>query len=64
MWSKGHTPNIEDPLIQDAVKKYNMMDTGFNIKPGDMRAVEVEMINMLKSQLNRKQLKQMTEMTV
>lgn len=58
MWSKGHTPSIDDPLLQDAVKKYNMLETGFQFDTEELPALEVETINMIKAILNKKKIRE------
>lgn len=55
MWSKGHSPGIEDREIQSAVKTYNMMDSGFSINTDEISKYETELINMVKNKINSKQ---------
>jgi len=62
LWAKGHSPKVEDQDVQKAIKKYNMLQTGFTMKPGDLPAIEVELVNILKSNQNKKQLKQQRSM--
>lgn len=61
MWSKGHSPSIEDREIQSAVKTYNMMDSGFSINTDEISKYETELINMVKNKINQKQMQNQTE---
>lgn len=62
LWAKGHSPKVKDTDLQRAIKKFNMLETGFTFKPGDLPAIEVELVNILKSNQNKKQLKRQRKM--
>lgn len=62
MWGKGHTPGISDPLIGEAVKNFNMMETGFTIKPADLSKLQVELVNMIQGKIGEKEMKEQRKM--
>lgn len=62
LWSKGHTPNIDDPMLRDAIKNYNMMETGFNISTDELTKYEVELVNLVKNAENKKKMKEQNKM--
>lgn len=62
LWGKGHSPNIEDPELQDAVKTYNMMDSGFTVKTDELSKYETELVNLIKNSMNKKQMQNQKQM--
>ena len=61
LWSKGHTPNINDLELEEAVKTFNLTER-FSVNLKSVSKLEAETVYLIQNKIDREKTRQQRKM--
>jgi len=64
LWKKGHSPNVEDVKLSEAIQTMGMLETGIAIDQSEIPAWEAKTMQLVKSKVDNENRQKFAEQVV